>query len=254
MAPRTTRKKSDSKITKPETTRKKSDSKITKPETTTKKPKQLSDSINKDKTNNDEVIKPVPSKPPKLPVNEDGHRYWLIKSEPVNRIQKGQDISFSLESLMKVESEPWNGVRNYEARNNLLAMVEGDLCLFYHSNCKVPGIVGVAKVYNQAVPDEGQFIPEDPYYDPKSTKEKPKWWCPRVSFHRRFRRKVSLQELRSASTESEPLRDFMLVTRGRLSVIPVGKHEFEEIIKLEQNGSISDDIDCDISRDFITAK
>lgn len=201
--------------------------------------------------------RPVPSKPPKYQPNEQNHRYWLIKTEPVNRIDPKSkvDISFSLESLMKVEKEPWNGVRNWEARNNLLHMQKGDICLVYHSNCKNPGIVGVAKVAEEAHPDAGQFSLNDPYFDAKSTLAKPRWWCPDMSFHRRLRRKLSLVELRKAADSTENLKDFMLVRRGRLSVIPVSVEQFEELMKLEQIGEIDNDdnLDCSISQEFIAS-
>lgn len=199
-------------------------------------------------------------KKPKIPAprfHEDsrGRRYWLIKSEPVKRIVDGNDISFSLRSLADVDSEPWNGVRNYEARNNLLNMKVDDLCLFYHSNCKVPGIVGIAKVAESASPDEGQFDPKDPYFDAKSTKELPKWWCPRVKFYRRFRSKLSLPQLRDiASENNSKLSEFMLVKRGRLLVIPVAESEYNELLRIEKALPINDDIDCELDNEFISPK
>lgn len=189
--------------------------------------------------------RPVPGKPPKFPPLNDGPRVWLIKSEPVKRVVQGHDILFSLASLKAVESEPWTGVRNYEARNNLLHMKKGDLCLFYHSNCSTPGIVGLAQVFSEAEPDPGQFIKQDPYYDAKLSPENPRWWCPQVLYVRRLRRKLTLTELKDASQDG-PLSDFMLIKRGRLSVIPVRPGEYEELMKLEQLGEVSNDIDCDI--------
>ena len=72
-------------------------------------------------------------------------RYWLMKSEP---------DAFSIDNLKKVGTEPWNGVRNYQARNFMRAMQVGDGVLFYHSNCKEPGIVGTATVASAAYPDD----------------------------------------------------------------------------------------------------
>jgi len=92
--------------------------------------------------------------------------FWLLKSEP--------DV-FSYADLMRVGREPWNGVRNYQARNFLRQMEEGDLCLFYHSNARPPGLAGVAQVVRVAYPDDLQFDPASEYYDPRSDPENPRW-------------------------------------------------------------------------------
>ena len=90
-------------------------------------------------------------------------RYWLMKSEPE---------AFSIDDLKRVGVEPWNGVRNYQARNFMRdGMHVGDGVLFYHSNCAVPGIVGTATVASGSYPDETQFAPTSDYFDPKSTRE-----------------------------------------------------------------------------------
>ncbi|QPG74154.1 hypothetical protein FOA43_001478 [Brettanomyces nanus] len=141
----------------------------------------------------------IPKKPPVFDKDAKGRRYWLIKTEPVNRKdpKSGKDVKFSIEDLAKVDAEPWTGVRNYEARNNLLNMAKGDICLVYHSNCKNPGIVGIAIVASkQAKPDLLQFDTSSGYFDAKSTKENPRWWCPDISFAGILRRKVSLSELK----------------------------------------------------------
>src|SRR5688572_22751875 len=93
-------------------------------------------------------------------------RYWLMKSEP---------DAFSIDDLQRVGTEPWNGVRNYQARNNMRAMHADDGVLFYHSSCDVPGIVGTAKIASEAYPDPTQFDPKSDYFDPKSTREEPRW-------------------------------------------------------------------------------
>lgn len=67
------------------------------------------------------------------------------------------------------------GVRNPQAKNNLLAMRQGEQAFFYHSSCKTPGIVGIVEVEREAEPDGSAFDPSSKYYDPKSTTEKPKW-------------------------------------------------------------------------------
>ncbi|ODV97905.1 hypothetical protein PACTADRAFT_29558, partial [Pachysolen tannophilus NRRL Y-2460] len=124
---------------------------------------------------------------------------WLIKSEPLSRIdpKTGKDVAFPLSSLLKLDKEAWDGVRNFEARNNMLNMAKGDICLFYHSNCPTPGIVGLVEVVCEAHADLLQFDPKSNYFDSKSTIDNPKWWCIDVSFKRRFRHKVSLEKIKS---------------------------------------------------------
>ena len=137
-------------------------------------------------------------------------KYWLMKTEP---------DAFSIDDLARVGREPWSGVRNYQARNFMRAMKVGDGVLFYHSNTKVPGIVGVAEVVSDAYPDPTQFEKKSDYYDPKSTREEPRWSLVDVGFKRKFTRIVSLEELRA---NAERLDDFELLRRGsRLSVLPV---------------------------------
>jgi hypothetical protein len=89
---------------------------------------------------------------------KDGEvRYWLMKAEPEPRIENGIDLSFSIDDLAgKKVPEPWDGIRNHVAKNNILAMRKGDLAFFYHSNCKVPGIVGIMEIVGEAIPD-GEF-------------------------------------------------------------------------------------------------
>lgn len=142
--------------------------------------------------------------------------YWLLKTEPE---------SFSIDDLQKVKTEAWDGVRNYTARNNLMAMQVGDLAFFYHSNAKPPGVVGVCKVVQAATPDESQFDPTSKYHDPKATREKPRWFCPAVRYVSRFERMVGLPEIR----ETPALSDMALVNSSRLSVQPVTEHEWEII-------------------------
>lgn len=176
-----------------------------------------------------------------------GVKYWLIKSEPVSRIdpKTKQDVKFPLSDLVNGGHETWDGVRNYEARNNMIVMAQGDIALFYHSNCDRPGIVGEVEIASSAHVDETQFNPKHKSFDAKSTKELPKWWCVDVKFRRRLRRKLSLKELQA---KSDLLADFLLLTRGRLSVIPVGFELYEKLVSLENEGEVTDDLDCDIDR------
>jgi len=150
-------------------------------------------------------------------------KHWLMKSEPEE---------FSIEALERVGKEPWSGVRNYQARNFMLnEMKPGDPILFYHSNCPVPGIVGLAEVASAPYPDPTQFDPGSDYHDPGSKPEQPRWWLVDVGFTRRFKRTVSLEELKA---QAEAFGDFALLRRGnRLSVLPVSPAQFKRILSLE---------------------
>ncbi|KAJ2720917.1 hypothetical protein GGI07_004313 [Coemansia sp. Benny D115] len=102
-----------------------------------------------------------------------------MKAEPESRIVKGIDVKFSIDDLrsMKNSTSQWDGVRNYEARNIMRDQMKvGDRVLFYHSNCKSPGIAGTATIARSAYPDYTAFDPNHPYYDPKSNKESPRWF------------------------------------------------------------------------------
>ena len=151
-------------------------------------------------------------------------RYWLMKSEP---------DAFSIDDLARVGQEPWSGVRNYQARNFMWKdMRVGDGVFFYHSNAKVPGIVGLAKVASAAYPDPTQFDPDSDYFDPKATPDKPRWYLVDVAFERHLKRELSLEELK---TRTLALGDFALLNRGnRLSIVPVSKAQWQTILKLEK--------------------
>lgn len=147
---------------------------------------------------------------------------WLMKSEPEE---------FSIDDLAAVAREPWTGVRNYQARNFMRdAMRVGDKVLFYHSNCAVPGVVGVARVASAPYPDPTQFDPQSDYFDPKSSPEKPRWQLVDIAFERKLARTISLAELREHAAE---LGDFQLLARGnRLSVLPLTRQQFDTILAL----------------------
>lgn len=151
-------------------------------------------------------------------------QYWLMKSEP---------DEFSIDDLKNVTQEPWDGVRNYQARNFMRDdMQVGDQVLFYHSNCDVPGIVGIAKVASEPYPDPTAFDPEDKHYDPKSDPDNPRWILVDVAYVRHTDRTISLKELKAMPE----LEEFQLVKRGnRLSVMPVSKTHFDTIIAQEKN-------------------
>ena len=151
-------------------------------------------------------------------------RYWLMKSEP---------DEFSIADLERVRVEPWTGVRNYQARNFMRdGMKVGDGILFYHSNTKVPGVVGIARVASAAYPDPTQFDPRSDYHDPGATREEPRWLMVDVAFERALSRTVSLDELKAAADRLG--EDFALLRRGnRLSVLPVTAAQWRTILSLE---------------------
>jgi predicted RNA-binding protein with PUA-like domain len=150
--------------------------------------------------------------------------YWLMKSEP--------DV-FSIDDLKNrpKQTEPWDGVRNYQARNMLRDdMKKVDLALFYHSSCEVPGIVGIMEIVKEGYPDPTAFNPKHKYYDPKSKPDKPTWYLVDVKFKRKLKRVIPLTELR----DKKPLQNMRLLQKGnRLSVMPVTKKEWDYILSLE---------------------
>ena len=152
-------------------------------------------------------------------------KYWLFKSEPEE---------FSINDLKKKRSktEHWDGVRNYQARNFMRDdMKIGDLGFFYHSNCDVPGIVGIVEVAREGYVDHTAFDPDDKHYDPKSDPDKPRWFMVDVKFVERFPDTISLQELKT----NPKLADMRLVQKGnRLSVMPVEKKEWNAILKMNK--------------------
>jgi predicted RNA-binding protein with PUA-like domain len=152
-------------------------------------------------------------------------RYWLMKSEP---------DAFSIDDLQRVGTEPWNGVRNYQARNFMRdGMKVGDGILFYHSNTKVPGIVGTATVASAAYPDETQFDPKTPYFDPKATREQPRWYLVDVAFERKLAQVIPLDEIKQYTDELG--EGFALTARGnRLSVFPVTGAQWKLLLALEK--------------------
>ena len=152
--------------------------------------------------------------------------YWLMKSEP---------DAFGIEDLKArgQAGEPWDGVRNYQARNMLRdEMKVGDGILFYHSNCEVPGVVGLAEVSSEPYPDATAFDPEAKYFDPKSDPDNPRWYLLEVRYVRHTKRTIPLTELKQYA--EGPLADFPLVRRGnRLSVMPVTPEQWDFILELE---------------------
>ncbi len=148
--------------------------------------------------------------------------YWLMKSEP--------DV-FGIDTLKKRSGKtaPWDGVRNFQARNFMRAMQSGDLAFFYHSSCPEPGVVGIMKIARAAYPDHTAWDRHGDHYDPKSTPENPLWSMVDVKFVSAFKQTVSLETLKA----HRALKNMRLVQRGnRLSVMPVMKDEWDIILQL----------------------
>jgi predicted RNA-binding protein with PUA-like domain len=147
--------------------------------------------------------------------------HWLMKSEP---------DEFSIDDLARKKTEPWSGVRNYQARNYLREMRVGDGVLFYHSSCAEPGVVGIATVATAAYPDPTQFDPKNDYFDSKATRSAPRWSLVDVKFKRKLKRTIALTELK----HRKDLQGLALIRPGnRLSVLPVTPAQWNFILELE---------------------
>ncbi|MGB5311697.1 MAG: EVE domain-containing protein [Polyangiales bacterium] len=149
-----------------------------------------------------------------------GMKLWLMKSEP--------DV-YSIDDLARDGTESWEGVRNYQARNFMREMAEGDLVLFYHSNAKPPGVAGVCRIRCEAYPDDTQFDEKSQYYDAKSKKEDPRWSMVDVEFVEKFDEEISLQAMK----DDRALEGMRVTQKGsRLSVQPVDKEHFKRVLKM----------------------
>jgi predicted RNA-binding protein with PUA-like domain len=146
-------------------------------------------------------------------------QFWLMKSEP---------DAYSIDDLERDGSEPWDGIRNYQARNNMRAMNVGDMVLFYHSNAKPPGVVGVAQVCRTAYPDHTAWNPKSKYFDPKSPEDNPRWEMVDVEFVEKTPNMVSLDDLKAEGD----LEGMVVTQRSRLSVQPVSKDHFKHVLQM----------------------
>lgn len=149
--------------------------------------------------------------------------YWLMKSEP--------DVySYGHLEAAPKQTTLWDGVRNYQARNMMRdEMKVGDLILYYHSNTKPPGIVGVARVVKEGYPDPTQFDPKDSHFDPKSQEANPRWFVVDIQAVAALKNYVSLEDIKA----NGKLADMAVVQRGqRLSVQPVAAAHFREVIRM----------------------
>jgi len=146
--------------------------------------------------------------------------YWLMKSEP--------DV-YSIADLKGDRTSIWDGVRNYQARNFMREMSLGDLIFFYHSNTKIPGIVGLVRVIETGIADPTQFDIDSEYYDAKSRLDAPRWQTVRVEFVEEFAKLISLDELKAKFTADE----ILVVRKGnRLSVMPISESAAQKILKV----------------------
>ncbi|HKL27391.1 MAG TPA: EVE domain-containing protein [Desulfuromonadales bacterium] len=146
--------------------------------------------------------------------------YWLMKSEP---------DCFSFDDLQKAGVEPWDGVRNYQARNMLRDEIQvGDGVLFYHSNCKEPAIVGIAEVVRNGYPDPTAFDPREKHFDPRSNPANPRWYQVDVKYVRHLKQALSRDDLRR-----HPVLSKMGVLKkgNRLSVMPVTAEQWQAIVR-----------------------
>jgi predicted RNA-binding protein with PUA-like domain len=151
-------------------------------------------------------------------------QYWLMKSEP---------DEFGIDDLANRpdQTEPWDGVRNYQARNMMRdEMRRGDQVFFYHSSTREPGIVGIAEVVREGYPDDTAFDPDDPHFDPRSDPDNPRWYRVDVRLVRKLQRTITLSELK----QKPELEGMQLLRKGnRLSVMPVSEEHWAFILSLE---------------------
>ncbi len=152
--------------------------------------------------------------------------YWLMKSEP---------NSYSISDLKKDKTAFWDGVRNYQARNFMTQEMEkGDKVLFYHSNANPSGVTGLAVVCEKAKADLTALDKKSQYYDPRATREKPRWFAVTVKFVRAFDKMISLGDLR----QEKALKNMALLKKGqRLSVLPVTQKEYEHIVQMSEKAA-----------------
>ena len=150
-------------------------------------------------------------------------RYWLMKSEP---------STYGIDDLRARprQTDCWDGVRNYQARNMLRDEIRpGDLAFFYHSSCAEPGIVGIMKITGAGRPDPTAFEPRDHHYDPERSPTAPRWYVVEVRLERKLKRTITLTELK----RYPELSGLPLLKRGnRLSVMPVEAKHWQFILSL----------------------
>lgn len=152
-------------------------------------------------------------------------QYWLMKSEP-------SEVSIDDLATFPQQTVEWFGIRNYQARNFMRDQMKiGDLAFFWHSSCKYPGIYGIVEISSPTHPDSLQFDPDSEYYEPKSTMDKPVWWCIDVKLVRKTKY-LAIEQLR----QYQELETMRVLQRGnRLSITTVSAAEWNFINHLLDN-------------------
>jgi predicted RNA-binding protein with PUA-like domain len=141
---------------------------------------------------------------------------------------------FSIDTLKQKKRAPWDGVRNFQARNFMKDMKVGDEILFYHSSTEPPGVAGLARVCREAYPDHTAWDPKSDYFDPRSTPATPLWMMVDVEFEAKFPTYVSLEEIRN----TPELGNMLVIKKGsRLSIQPVSKDDFERLKAMGQRAA-----------------
>jgi len=156
-------------------------------------------------------------------------KFWLMKSEP---------STYSIDSLLKKpkQTDHWEGVRNYQARNFMRDhMKKGDRAFFYHSSCKTPGIVGMMEIVQESHPDASSWDPSSKYFDPKSTPQNPRWFMVSVHFLEKFKIPIELTQLKTLPA----LKNMILLKPGnRLSVMPLTTAEWQTILAFKEKNAL----------------
>lgn len=151
--------------------------------------------------------------------------HWLFKTEP---------DEFSIDDLANAKNAitRWDGIRNYQARNFLRDHIKReDRVLIYHSHTRPTAIVGWALVVGDTYPDPTQFDPQSPYFDPKSAPDDPRWYCVDIQFKATLHEPVTLTDIKL----NKQLEHMVLLKQGRLSIQPVRRNEFEEVLRPKQH-------------------
>lgn len=183
-----------------------------------------------------------------------------MKAEPDTRLEKGHDVAFSVDHFAACKITKWDGVRNPEAKTIMKEKMRfDDKVLFYHSNTKIPGVAGLARICSkESYPDPSAFDTKHPYYDPKSNPEEPKWYLVDVEYVEKLDRLVPLGLLQKlggkgsdgkaltkderadvaylSDTQLRAISEMALLNRGRLSVQPVGEQAYDAIVALSRKG------------------
>ena len=160
----------------------------------------------------------------------NGIQYFLLKSEPAD---------YSIDDMKRDTREEWDGIRNFQARNILRSMKVGDRAFFYHSQTKVPGIVGTVQIARMAAPDPTAYDPQSKYFDEKSTEENCRWDSVLVEYEQTFPIVLTLKELKDAVSLNPDgaLANMALFKQTRLSVVPMSSEQWEEVMTMIRNKS-----------------